>query len=550
VGIFADAVSGWTGAKAHAGGGWDAWDDRWYTGDLTTMGAYPGGTAVSAETMLNCGVVLAAVRFRANIFSQAQPSVFRQLKVGREDVPDSPVRAVLRDPCTWLTGVRWRHLQMMWGQTWGNAYSEIIFGRGATAEELRPINPGLVSVAEQRNDGSLVYQIQPGKIGDTPRRLGQENLLHFRGPSMNGVTGLPMYSIIRNAIGIAMLAEKHTSMSLKKGSRLAGLLIPKGDIGSDDPEKGRKLLADSVNKAFGGVENTGTMGVLPYEVDFKPMAQTNVEAQLIELRDWQVGDLLRFLDVPGVVVGYGEKTATFASADAFFEEARRCVLPWVVNFEAEEEKALLTRGGGLQIKHNLDAVLRADTATRYEALFKAAGRAWLTGNEVREIEDYNPITDDDSMDTVAPPPNTNGSTPSGDPGSEAPPKQLGPPPTRPKPTATMSDPLATPEALNWQFAYADAERTVRREVLSIKGSKGAPGAAQRFASKPDAWKAWAASYYEKHAVFVASLGRMTEATAREYCQGQRDALLAGGVGVVETWEETAVPRLASLILGA
>jgi HK97 family phage portal protein len=539
MGIFSGAVSGFRGIRAETDA-WSPMDDRWYTNDLGTM--VGGGVGVSAETMLNCGVVLAAVRFRANIFSQSQPEVISKVNGVRVELPDHPVRAVLRDPNAWQTGVRWRHLMMMWAQTWGDGYSEIIGTTQSFADELRPLNPGLTRVLDQRSDGSLRYEIRD-TVGGQPRILGQESVLHFRGPSMDGFSGLKMYRLIRNCVGIALLAEKHTSTFLSKGARIGGFLVPKGDIGDDGK---RKELADSVNAAVGGPNQTGTLAVLPYEVDFKPGMQDNQKAQLLELRDFQVGDCLRFLDVPGVLVNWGEKTAGYASTQAYFEEGKRCVLPWVVNFEAEEDKALLPRGTPLQIKHNLDAILRADATTRFEAMSKATGgRGWITVNEARTIEDMNRIEDDESCDEIPPAPNQNGTESAG----SAPPKPAPAPPgprPAPKPAPAEDDGA---DALLWQFASADASRAVRREVLSIRGSKGVPGAAVRLAGKPDKWKAWAIEFYDKHAAFVSTLGRMTETTARDYCDGQREALLVGGVAVVETWETEAVPRLAALILG-
>ena len=34
-----------------------------------------------------------------------------------------------------------------------------------------------------------------------------------------------------------------------------------------------------------------------------------------------------------------------------------------------------------------------------------------------------------------------------------------------------------------------------------------------------------------------------------YAAAQRDELLAGGIGVTESWEETAVPKLAAMAFG-
>ena len=71
----------------------------------------------------------------------------------------------------------------------------------------------------------------------------------------------------------------------------------------------------------------------------------------------------------------------------------------------------------------------------------------------------------------------------------------------------------------------------------------------RFAKDSAGWKAWAAGFYLKHQEQVAAIPGLNEGKAREYCDAQLEALMAGGVAVVETWETEVPPRLAAMILG-
>jgi hypothetical protein len=56
-------------------------------------------------------------------------------------------------------------------------------------------------------------------------------------------------------------------------------------------------------------------------------------------------------------------------------------------------------------------------------------------------------------------------------------------------------------------------------------------------------------YSEDHATFTASVMGLARGPAARYCHEQRDAVLAGGVGVVEKWETERVPHLERLALG-
>jgi HK97 family phage portal protein len=408
-------------------------------------------------------------------------------------------------------------------------------GARSFVEELRPLHPSLCRVSRQRSDGTLEYEYRPQ---DGPvRTLGQERVLHFRGLSTDGLSGVPIYQLIRNAVGIALAAEKHLGTFLRKGTRLAGMLIPQAPL--DKPQ--RQELRSSWNQDFGGADNSGSVGVLPFGLDFRPLVADHSKAQMLELRDFQVQEILRFLGVPGVVVGYADKTATYASAKEFFESGgiKHSVMPWVTNFEAEEEQALLPEGDSHYIKHNLDVLLRANTKDRFEALSVACGRPWLTGNEVREIEDWNPIADDPGMDQVAKPPNSAGGE------EEEPPEPepgLPPPPASPAPKDEDED---EPDARGRQFIVDAAARVVRREVAAIRGSGGGKGAALRFARDPAGWRAWVADYYERHAAHVAKTMHVNAEVARRYCEEQAAELRRDGIGAAERWPETAAPRLVA-----
>lgn len=517
---------------------WGPLDERWYSSDLG--GVSSGGIVISAEGILRCGTVLAAVRFLADAWGMSPPQVFRRTATGREATPDHNVQRVLRSPTLAHTGYRWRHYNMTMATTWGNAYNEIVGGIRSFAEELRPLHPSLIQVSRQLPDGMLEYEYRPQ---DGPMRtLSQAQVLHFRGLSTDGISGVPMYQLIRNAVGIALAAEKHVGVFLRKGARLSGMLVPSAPL--EKPQ--RKELRDSWNQDFGGADNSGSVGVLPFGVDFKPIAADHAKSQMLELRSFQVEEILRFLGVPGVVVGYSDKTATYASAKEFFESGgiKHSILPWVTNLEAEEEKALLEDGDEHYIKHNLDVLLRANTKDRHAALFVACGRPWLTGNEVREIEDWNPITDDEGMDEVAKPPNESGDD------EEEP---LEPVPGSGSPALPPVPPDDDEEeeggegavVLARTFVADAAAQVVRREMLAIRGSNGGKGAALRFASDPRGWRVWIADYYARHEAHVMATMHVDADVARRYCEEQASELRTGGVAAAERWTQTATPRLVA-----
>jgi HK97 family phage portal protein len=528
---------------------WSPVDDRWYQPSLGLFagGNYPAGLYLTADTIFLCGTVLAAWRWKAEAFAMCPPVVGRRIEGGgRQMMPDHYAQRVLRHPNAKDTGYEWRHQMMLWVSSWGNAYNRIIAGGGTFAAELRPLHPSRVRVLDQSGDGSLIYEYRPWRASEPVEILDQSEVLHYRGLSIDGISGAPMYQLIRNVVGTALAVEQHVGTWLRKGTRLAGLLVPDGPL--DDVK--RKEMRDSWQSQNGGADKSGTVGVMPFGVKFQPMQGTNREAQLVELNNQMVESILRALGVPGIVVGYqGDKASTYASADAFFEKGgiKHCLQPAIIAFEQREEKALLLESDrDVFIKHNMDALLRSNTKDRYEALAKATGRPWLTGNEARAIEDLNPDPDP-SMDKCVMPGNM-------DMGAEEREERAERAPSMPQRSTTPARPEDDEDAeallaRGWQFALDASARVVRREVAAIRGGGGRLGLAMRYASDPAGWRAALTEFYGKHAEHVAEALHLSAEDAQVYATGQRDVLLAEGVAVVETWENTVPQRLAALAWG-
>jgi HK97 family phage portal protein len=527
---------------------WSPLDERWYH----PLGGSPSDTGIpiGPETIYRCGVILAAVRFLAYAWAMCPPSVGRRLpNGGRAAEPGHYAQRVLRNPNAWQTGFRWRELNMLRACTWGNSCNRIVPGPASFADELWPLHPARIRVIDQASSGELIYEHQPPN-GAKPERLMQHEVLHFRGLSSDGFSGMALYQLIRNAVGIALAAEKHAAVFLRKGTRLSGLLSKDGPL----TPVVKTAVRESWAALNAGMDNSGNVAVVGDGFKFTPMGTDHQKAQFLELRDFQVGDALRFMGVPGVVVGYADKTATYASAKEFFESGgiKHCVLPWVTNFEQEVEKALLLEDGSDRfIKYNLDVLLRASTKERIETLVKATGRPIMTGNEARAIEDLNP-DDDPSMDKVLLPTNMATSEPEPEPEPEpAPPAPPAPPP--PAPAPAKPKPPEEEEARRMARAHAialrAAARVVGRELVALRGDDHRLGAARKYSKDAARFAEWVADFYESHSTVVAETLELTPEQAADYCQAHRDALLERGVAAAETWEAEAPRRLAALALG-
>lgn len=511
---------------------WSPVDERWYQRDL---GLGAGGGYFSHETMFRCSTVLAALRFLASSVGLCRAQIVQYVGDGRRPDPNHYAQRALRRPHPRYTDFEWWELNVTWQAVYGNSYNRILPGEDSPIGTLKPLPPWTMKVVDQARDGGLIYSYTPSR--GKPETLTEDQLLRFPGISMDGIEGAAIYQLMRNVVTIALLAERHTSSFLSKGARIGGVLVPINPLESD----ARDELVSSWNDAVGGPDKTGTVAMVPYGVKFEPFTQSNKDSQLIELTDNAVSHILRFLNVPGVVVGFADKTATYASAEAFFEKGgiKHSIMPLCTRLERRIDHSLIFENDRA-CKMNLDALLRANTVDRYAALFRATGRPWMSGNEARTIEDMN-LSDQKDMNEIAMPTNlTSGDLAADSTGSTKAPRQA----------ARLDLPPDDADAMREaqlergrRLAVLAAARVVRRELAAVKDRISLA------ARDPKAWQAWVSDYYGRHVETVAREMDVTDEKASEYAFAQRDSLLAGGIAVTESWEHTAVPKLANLAFG-
>ena len=147
--------------------------------------------------------------------------------------------------------------------------------------------------------------------------------------------------------------------------------------------------------------------VLEHGLHFKPIAVPNKDAQWIEAREFHVGDLCRWLRIPPHKVAH-LRNATFSNIEQqAIEYVTDTLQPWMVRWEQEIQRKLLSERTDLFAEHLVDGLLRGDTTSRYNAYRSAVLAGWMSRNEVRVLENLNPV---DGLDEFLTPLNTEAAT--------------------------------------------------------------------------------------------------------------------------------------------
>ena len=198
----------------------------------------------------------------------------------------------------------------------------------------------------------------------------------------------------KNAIGIALATEEYGAAFFRNGARPGGVLEHPGVL--KDPSK----LRESWHAVYGGTMNTGRIAVLEEGVKYQQIAIPPEEAQFLETRKFQIDEIARLYRVPPHMIGDLEKSSFNNIEQQSLEFVKYTLNPWVVRWEQSLQKALLTDKEQKKyfIRFKVDGLLRGDYKCRMEGYAIGRQNGWLSANDIRSLEDMNPIESEEGGD--------------------------------------------------------------------------------------------------------------------------------------------------------
>lgn len=349
------------------------------------------GRSVTAAQALELAVVFGCVRVLAEGVAQVPLKLMRSSDRTREPAREHPLYDVLfRRPNEWMTSFEFRELLMFHTVLVGNHYSYKNIVNGNVVELLPFDQPGSMTVKRSRDYRlSYEYRTPDGKTQTFP----QEVIWHVRGPSWNSWMGLDAVKLARDVIGLAMDMQDQQSQFYRDGAQPSGIYSVEGTL----TEKQHSDLTKWVKTNVSGPENAGKVLVLDRAGKFTQLSMKASDAQTLESRKYQVEETCRIFRVMPLMIGFSDKTATYASAEQMFlAHVVHTLAPWYERLEQSIDVNLLTkkdRESGVYVKFIEEGLLRG--ALRDTALYlkELCAIGIMTRNEARDKLDMNPIAE-------------------------------------------------------------------------------------------------------------------------------------------------------------
>ena len=364
------------------------------------FGRTTSGKNVNEMTALQTTAVYACVRILAEAIASLPIHVYKHTDEGKEQDVNHQLYYLLHDePNPDMTSFVFRETLMSHLLIWGNAYAQIIRdGRGQVLA-LYPLLPDRMTV--KRDDRGELYYVYQRSEEDNPNFKDKGNIilkksevLHVPGLGFDGLIGYSPIAMAKNAVGMTLATEEYGASFFANGANPGGVLEHPGIL--KDPSKVR----ESWNQVYQGTNNSHKVAVLEEGMSYKTIGIPPNEAQFLETRKFQINEIARLYRIPPHMVGDLEKSSFSNIEQQSLEFVKYTLDPWVVRFEQAFQKALLLPDEKRTyfIKFNVDGLLRGDYQSRMNGYAIGRQNGWLSTNDIRRLEDMNPLSKEEGGD--------------------------------------------------------------------------------------------------------------------------------------------------------
>lgn len=281
----------------------------------------------------------------------------------------------------------------------GNAYARIIW-RGNTPVRLIPLDSNKVT-PKLNDDFTVRYEYQRPDGGLVT--LAAREILHLAdlADDEHGLIGLSRVKKAREAIGLALQAQKAAARVFKNGVMAGGALSYPRKL--DDQQI--KNIRESLEARYAGTENAHKWMVLEDGITAEKWANSAKDSELGESRDHQIEEIARAMGVPRPLLMMDDTSwgTGIEQLGIFFIQYG--LQHWFNIWEDELALKLLTEKERelYYFKVNEHALLRGTLKDQADFFAKALGsggsRPFMKSNEVRDRLDL-PKSDDPDADSL------------------------------------------------------------------------------------------------------------------------------------------------------
>jgi len=351
----------------------------WLTG---LFGTSKTGVQVSEDNALTFSAVYAAVRVISETIASIPLNVYRYDGETREKAIGHPIQQLLAEtPNAVSSSFTFREAMAANLVLHGNAYAKIEINAAGRPVSLTPLNPMKVEVKVV--EGEKVYV-----FADKTTYLDYE-ILHFVGLSFNGLTGKSPLAIAREAVAIGLAAQEYGARFYSNGANTGGVITAPGRLSAEAIQR----LKASWNRANSGLSASHGTAILEEGMKYDKIGLDPEAAQFLQSRKFQVNEIARIFRIPPSYLADLDNSSTRANVEQqAIGFVRDCITPYVRRMEVELNRKLFREDEANYYAYfSMDGLMRGDTQARYNAYAIGRQWGWLSVNDIRDLENLNPV---------------------------------------------------------------------------------------------------------------------------------------------------------------
>lgn len=355
-------------------------------GQRVYQGRQQAGVYVDADRALTYAAVWASVRIISETIAALPWRAHRRIGRGNE-ILDGDLDYILHVQANdEIAALNFRETALAHAILRGNAYAEIERTQRGDPWNMWPVAPDKMN-PDRTSDGRLWY------VMDGQPVLEPKNVFHLKGLGFDGLVGYPVIDHAAKSIGLGIALDTMAAATFQNGGVPGAVIHAKEGSKGLSPEGVANLLK-SFEDRFKGPANTGKAMYLDGGMQLEKLDLPLTTMQFLESRQFQITEIARWFRVPPHKIA-DLTHATFTNIEhQSLEFVTDALMPWIGRLEAEAQIKLIGRNnrmGRVYSRINVSALLRGDIKSRYDAYGIGRDKGWLSANDIREMEDMNPV---------------------------------------------------------------------------------------------------------------------------------------------------------------
>lgn len=268
----------------------------------------------------------------------------------------------------------------------GNGFAQVARNNQGHAIELLRISPDAVTI-EKDDFGEPSYRIR--------LKAGGETILPYTDVlRVSTLDGISPIAHAKEAIGLALAAERHLANWHSRSGRPGGYLATDDKLGADEAQNILKAFQDGHTG-----EAAGRPAIFDKGVKYHPLATSNTDAEFFNNRIEQIREIARAFRIPPSMIFELER-GTWSNVEQMAQQFLTMTLrPWLKRWQAAYARVLLSVEDykALYIEAETKDLLTVDFAAQATAYGQYVAMRAMTPNEVRAGMNLPPMTGGDEL---------------------------------------------------------------------------------------------------------------------------------------------------------